>query len=114
MDGGEPASGFIRIAYEMKLDQVPEILTAIEAQLNGVMPPEAESAVRQLLNLVEQLVAEQRHLLVEVQRLQELLEQKKRSKTTGSGSAPPVVRFVRSFFRKATSQTGVSPTAARH
>ena len=73
----------------MKLDQVPKILTAVEAQLKGVMPPEAESAVRQLLNLVEQLVAEQRHLLAEVQRLQELLEQKKRNKTTGSGPPPP-------------------------
>jgi hypothetical protein len=73
----------------MKLDQVPEILTAVEAQLNGVVPPEAESAVRQLLNLVEQLVAEQRHLLAEVQRLQELLEQKKRNKTTGSGPNQP-------------------------
>ena len=73
----------------MKLDQVPEILTAVEAQLKGVVPPEAESAVRQLLNLVEQLVAEQRHLLAEVQRLQELLEQKQRNKTTGSGPNQP-------------------------
>jgi hypothetical protein len=73
----------------MKLDQVPEILMAVEAQLKGVLPPEAESAVRQLLNLVEQLVAEQRHLLAEVQRLQELLEQKKRNKTTASDPNQP-------------------------
>jgi hypothetical protein len=70
----------------MKLNQVPEILKAVEAKLKGVLPPEAESAVGQLLNLVEQLVAEQRHLLAEVQRLQELLDQKKRNKTTGSNS----------------------------
>jgi hypothetical protein len=75
--------------FRTKLDQVTEILKAVEAQLQGVLQPEAEAGVRQLLNLVEQLVAEQRHLLAEVQRLQELLEQKKRNKTTGSDPNQP-------------------------
>ena len=57
--------------------------------MKGVLPPEAESAVGKLLNLVEQLVADQRQLMAEVQRLQGLLEQKKRNKTTASDRQPP-------------------------
>jgi hypothetical protein len=74
----------------MKLDQVVEILKELEGQLQGVLPPEAEPAVQKLLNLVEQLVVDQRGLLAEVQRLRDLLEQKKRNKTTASGEANPL------------------------
>ena len=73
----------------MKLDQVVEILKVVERQLQGVLPPEAESAVQKLLNLVEQLVAEHRQLLAEIQRLRDLLEQKKKNKTTASGASQP-------------------------
>jgi hypothetical protein len=73
----------------MKLDEVVRILAEVERQLAGVLSAEAEPVVQRLLNLVEQLVTEQRGLLAEVQRLRELLEQKKRSKTTASEAEPP-------------------------
>jgi hypothetical protein len=73
----------------MKLDEVAEILAEVERQLEDVLPAEAEPVVQRLLNLVEQLVADQRGLLAEVQRLRQLLEQKKRSKTTATGEADP-------------------------
>jgi Transposase IS66 family len=73
----------------MKLDEVVGILAEVERQLAGVLPAAAEAVVQKLLNLVEQLVAEQRGLLAEVQRLRELLEQKKRSKTTAASEAEP-------------------------
>jgi Transposase IS66 family len=73
----------------MKLDEVGRILAEVERQLAGVLSAEAEPVVQRLLNLVEQLVTEQRGLLAEVQRLRELLEQKKRSKTTAGEAEPP-------------------------
>jgi hypothetical protein len=73
----------------MKLDEVARILAEVERQLAGVLSAEAEPVVQRLLNLVEQLVTEQRGLLAEVQRLRELLEQKKRSKTTAGEAEPP-------------------------
>jgi hypothetical protein len=74
----------------MKLDEVARILAEVERQLAGVLSAEAEPVVQRLLNLVEQLVMEQRGLLAEVQRLRELLEQKKRSKTTAGKAESPV------------------------
>ena len=74
----------------MRLDQVVKILQELERQLQGLLSPEAEAAVQKLLNLVEQLVVDQRGLLAEVQRLRDLLEQKKRNKTTASGEANPL------------------------
>lgn len=73
----------------MKLDEVVEILAEVERQLEDVLPAEAEPVVQRLLNLVEQLVADQRGLLAEVQRLRQLLEQKQRSKTTATDEADP-------------------------
>ena len=74
----------------MRLDQVVKILQEVERQLQGLLSPEAEAAVQKLLNLVEQLVVDQRGLLAEVQRLRDLMEQKKRNKTTTSGEANPL------------------------
>ena len=74
----------------MRLDQVVKILQEVERQLQGLLSPEAEAAVQKLLNLVEQLVVDQRGLLAEVQRLRYLMEQKKRNKTTTSGEANPL------------------------
>ena len=72
----------------MKLETVAEILTEVEQWLQGAeFSAQAEVAVRKLLNLVEQLVAEQRNLLAEVRRLKELLEAKKRGKTTDKSPA---------------------------
>jgi Transposase IS66 family len=68
----------------MKLEEVSDILKEVEQTLKcGELSPQVEGAVQKLLNLVEQLVAQQRNLLAEVQRLKELLEAKKRGKTTG-------------------------------
>jgi hypothetical protein len=45
----------------MKLEEVPDILKEVEAALTAmVFPPQVEEAVQKLLNLVEQLVAQQR------------------------------------------------------
>ena len=72
----------------MTLDEVPAILKEVEIALESEeLSPQAEAAVRKLLNLVELLVAKQRGLLAEVQRLKELLEEKKRSKTTAANPA---------------------------
>lgn len=72
----------------MKLEEVAEILKDVEQWLRGVeFAPQAEVAVRKLLNLVEQLVAEQQHLLAEVRRLKELLEAKKRGKNAAQPTA---------------------------
>jgi conjugal transfer/entry exclusion protein len=69
----------------MKLDDVPAILKDVEKALESEeLSPQGEAAVGKLLNLVEQLLAQQRDLLAEVQRLKELLEEKKRSKTTAA------------------------------
>lgn len=72
----------------MKLDEVPAVLKEVEKALESEeLSPQAEAAVRKLLNLVEQLVAKQQSLLAEVQRLKELLEDKKRSKTTATADS---------------------------
>ena len=72
----------------MKLEEVPDILQEVEQTLKGgELSPQVEEAVQKLLNLVEQLVAQQRNLAAEVQRLKELLEAKKRGKTTADQTA---------------------------
>jgi hypothetical protein len=48
----------------MKLKEVPDILKEVQAVLTAVeLTPQGEEAVQKLLNLVEQLVAQQRSLL---------------------------------------------------
>jgi len=72
----------------MKLDEVPAILQEVEKALESEeLSPQGEAAFQKLLNLVEQLVAKQQGLLAEVQRLKELLEEKKRGKTTAAEAA---------------------------
>ena len=68
----------------MVLTEVQAVLSKIEQQLAGVgaLDPVVEQSVRELLNLVEQLVSGQQALVQEVERLKQQLEQKKRGKTT--------------------------------
>jgi len=68
----------------MSLSEVRDILKQIEDRLTAVDlgNPVVEQAVKDLLNLVEHLVASQHDLLQEVLRLKEQLEQKKKAKTT--------------------------------
>ena len=49
----------------------------------GELPAEAQLAIGKLLNLIEAICADKQQLADEVKRLRELLEQKKKGKTTG-------------------------------
>ena len=49
----------------------------------GELPTEAQLAIGKLLNLIESICADKQQLADEVKRLRELLEQKKKGKTTG-------------------------------
>ena len=69
----------------MSLSDVRVLLKRIEEQLAAVdLDPRAERAIENLLNLVEQLVADQEALAREVQRLKQQLDSKKKAKTTKS------------------------------
>jgi hypothetical protein len=70
----------------MDVSDVQDILRQIEEQLASVenLDPVAEQAIQTLLNLIERLVAAQRDLLQQVQRLKEQLENKKKKKTTAA------------------------------
>jgi hypothetical protein len=70
----------------MDVSDVQDILRQIEEQLASVenLDPVAEQAIQSLLNLIERLVAAQRDLLQQVQRLKEQLENKKKKKTTAA------------------------------
>ncbi len=78
------------IAYNWSMSRscIQEILKEIEEllALAGDLPVEAELAVEKLLNVVEALSSDKQSLAQEVRRLKELLEKKKKDKTTGKGS----------------------------
>jgi len=70
----------------MSLVDVRDILKRIEEQLAMVvdLDPQAQQAIEQLLDLVENLVADQESLRQEVQRLKQQLDRKKKNKNTNS------------------------------
>ncbi len=70
----------------MDVSDVQDILKQIEERLASVenLDPVAEQAIEELLNLIERLVAVQQELLQQVKRLKELLENKKKAKTTAA------------------------------
>jgi hypothetical protein len=72
----------------MSRSSIQELLKEIEdlLALAGDLPGEAELAVEKLLNVVEALSSDRQSLAEEVRRLKELLEKKKKDKTTGKGS----------------------------
>ncbi len=67
---------------------IQEILKEIEDLLAqaGDLPAEMELAVEKFFNLVEAISSDRESLADEIQRLKELLEKKKKEKTTGKGS----------------------------
>ena len=67
------------VDIETILKQVEELLAGA-----GELPAEAQQAIGDLLNLVEHLVADQKTLHQEVQRLKQQLDNKRRGKTTNS------------------------------
>jgi hypothetical protein len=73
----------------MNVSEVRGVLTQLQEQLAtvDVLEPVVEQVVRQLLNVVEQLVADKQALLQEVQQLRDELERKKKAKTTASDQA---------------------------
>ena len=75
----------------MSLSDVRNILKRIEEQLAKVadLDPQAESAIEDLLNLVEHLVIDQEALAQEVRRLKQQLDSKKKAKTTNTGDDKP-------------------------
>jgi len=67
----------------MSVSDVRTILQRIELELATVdLDPQAQQAVEDLLNLIEQMVADQETLRKEVERLKGLLDSKKQAKTT--------------------------------
>jgi len=72
----------------MSSSSIQAILQEIEELLAsaGDLVPEVELAVEKLLNIVEALSSDKQSLVDEVERLKEQLQQKKKDKTTGTGS----------------------------
>jgi hypothetical protein len=73
----------------MDMPDVQAIVERVELLLAGEeLSERVESAVRQLLNVVEALSSDNKSLADEVERLKKLLDQKKKDKTTGKGGDP--------------------------
>jgi hypothetical protein len=69
----------------MSPSETQAVLKHIEEQLaTEVMSPVVQQALQELLNLVENLVADKQAAIAEVQRLRQQLEDKKKAKTTAS------------------------------
>lgn len=74
----------------MAPSEVQAVLSRIDQQLSDVeeLSPVVESAIEELLNVVEALSSDKQSLRDEVQRLKTQLHQKKKGKTTGDGDGP--------------------------
>jgi hypothetical protein len=72
----------------MSNTNVETILAEVNRQLEsaGELPAEVQLAIGMLLNVIEAICADKRQLADEVKRLRELLEQKKKGKTTADES----------------------------
>ena len=72
----------------MSTTNVETILAEVNRQLEsaGELPAEVQLAIGMLLNVIEAICADKRQLADEVKRLRELLEQKKKGKTTADDS----------------------------
>ena len=72
----------------MSTTNVETILAEVNRQLEsaGELPAEVQLAIGMLLNVIEAICADKRQLADEVKRLRELLEQKKKGKTTAEDS----------------------------
>ena len=84
-------AGASRDAYNRRMskENVNSMLKSVELVLasSGPLPPEVQTALETLLNIVEILTQENKSLKNEVERLGKLLEEKKRAKTTTGDEA---------------------------